>query len=71
MLYQIKRSDRPTVHYSPIANVQEAVKELYRDTTGVKMLVSNMKGLDLTFDSSCRMSKREIREQLLRLQELV
>ena len=73
MLLRVQWSNRPTSHYSPIENVQRTVSELYQDPCnyGVTVTVTNEDLQSVEFNYSERMSKRDIREKLLELQNLM
>ena len=70
MMYQVKRSDRDHVHYSPIENIQDALKDLMLNPplVRVELIVDNK----WTFISPIqRIKKRDVKDVLLDLQNYI
>jgi hypothetical protein len=68
----VKRSDATHSFNSPIENVQTLIKEINEDPSGFNITVTNAEGKSLKFNSpATRSSKSQIRNEILRLQELI
>ena len=68
----VSLSNRTHSYRSPLENVQELIKEMYENPQGYNILVSNDEGDTISFfGPPTRGTKREIREHLMRLQNLI